>query len=240
MSTAPGRPRAGSGTGRFRNTLANNASKSTFPMPVVSPQSAVGYGSQMGALQQGLFESLAALQAKKAEVMGTAKMGRADVKAGRIAGAVSTEADALGRGMVGSSADLAARSGNVADAAKAAALVVQQKTSGLLGLQQERIGALNTYHTGVFDLLAQKQAEKAAMAQQAFLEDAVMRLGDEQSARADALRAKLAEARAATAAAKQAMAPNQYAGTAASAFTQPGSSPGGAFPDRFNGHTGRI
>lgn len=181
----PNGPRAGRGAGRFRNTLVNNASKN----PVVGPASGYGYGAELGQLGQNLLSTLAGLRAQKGLIAQQFATDKADARAARVAGAQATEADALQRGIVGGSADLGARAGVVAQHKTDVASAIQAKLAGKLGLRQERLAAQNQYHTGVFDVLARKAAEEAEMANQAFLEDLVMRKGDETSSIVDRLTA---------------------------------------------------
>lgn len=185
----PNGPRAGRGTGRFRNTLANNASKN----PVVGPSSGYQYGAELGMLGQNLLSTLAGLRAQKGLIAQQFATSKADARAARVAGAQSTEAAALASGTVGGSADLANRAGVVAQQKTDVAAAIQAKLAGKLGLRQERLAAQNEYHTGVFDVMARKAAEEAEMANQAFLEDMVMRKGDETSSLVARLKELLAQ-----------------------------------------------
>ena len=171
-------PRAGKGVGRQRNTLVNMASKQSgfSGVPVVSPGSAVGYGQQIGALQMGLFNTLAGLAAQRGVLQGQFQTSKADIHQTAIQGIGGAESQALQSGILGSSIDAGNRTAVRATAASSLQDAIQTRAQGILGLQQQRIQAQNQYLTGVFNVLAQKRAEQAQMANQAFLNDLVLRM----------------------------------------------------------------
>lgn len=170
-------PRAGRSTGRQRNTLINNASR--VPPPPVSPGSAVAFGGQLAAAQMTLAQRLAAIRAQKGIIQGQFRMERAGVKSQAIAGISGAVNAALEAGTVGSSFDLEQRTGVRAEQAAGVQAAIQSRLQGLLGLRLERLGAVNEFYTTQFDIQARRAAEQAELANQAFLQDLVMRLGDE-------------------------------------------------------------
>jgi hypothetical protein len=170
-------PRAGRSTGRQRNTLVNTASKT--PLPVVSPQSAVGYGAQAGQTQNQLFMRLAQYRRGLGQVQAKFRMDRAAAAAAARQGAVSVENQALDRGILGSSIQAGQMVGVRADKAQAIQMAVQARNEGRFGLESERIAAYNDYWNSFFQQQAQKRAEQATMANEAFLRDLVLRQGDE-------------------------------------------------------------
>ncbi len=179
-------PRAGQGTGRFRRTLANNSSKqrpattgAPVPPPPVDPSSAVAYGGQLAQLQLGLGARLAELRAQRGLVQGQFRQDKADIRAGRISGIAGAVGGAIESGILGGSADLEQRVGVEATAAAQMQQAIQAKVQGILGIKLGRIQATNDYYTGVYQIQAAKAAQQAELANQAFLNDLVMRLGDE-------------------------------------------------------------
>ena len=171
-------PRAGRNKGRFRNTLLNNASKAA--PPPVSAESAVAYGGQLATAQMTLAERLAALRAQAGLVRGQFQMDRSTVRANAISGMAAAVNSSLDRGLVGSSVDAAGRTGVLAQKAADMQAAIQAKVQGLLGIRTGRISAVNDYYTQYYNIQAQKAAEQATLANQAFLNDMVMRMMDEQ------------------------------------------------------------
>src|SRR6266498_724693 len=172
-------PRAGRSTGRQRNTLRNNASKG-YNIPAVPPGSAIGYGNQLGTLQMQLFQRLADIAAQGGVLRGQFRQQRAGLIAQRKQGIVDVQNAMLDRGVLGSSVDVPGRTKVRAAAEPGIQAAWQQRQEGLLGLQRERLGAQNEYFTGVFNTLAQRRAEQAQMANQAFLQDLVLRMQQQQ------------------------------------------------------------
>ena len=175
----PNGPRMGRVTGRFRNTLINNASKSSIPAPPVSPSSAVAYGQQLAQAANTLYARLAALRAQKGLIQGQFRVDRAQARANAIANMASTVNQALDRGIVGSSIDLAARSGVLAQRSAEVQAALQARLQGLLGLRAERLAAFNEYLNQLYAIQAAKAAQQAEAANQALLQDLVQRVGDE-------------------------------------------------------------
>lgn len=197
----PNGPRPkGTPAGRYRNTVVNNASKAT-PLPVVGPQSAVGYGAQEAQLTQSLYARLAQLKAEKGLVKSQFLQDRAAAQQTGIQAMASAVNRSLDTGMVGSSVDLAGRVGAVAARETAMQEAIQQRAYGMLGLKSGRITAMNEYYNGLFEVQARKAAEQAQMAQQAFLQDLVMRMNDEAAPRPSRTNATPVEPNAAPAAA---------------------------------------
>lgn len=190
-------PRAGRGVGRSRFTLVNNASKKknpypgntasartpvnsgAVPPPPVDPSSAVAYGGQLASLQLTLGARLAELRAQRGFVQGQFRMDRAGIRANRISGIAGAVGGAIESGILGGSADLEQRVGVESDAAAQMQAAIQAKLQGILGIKMGRIQATNEYYTGVYQVQAAKAAQQAELANQAFLQDLVMRLGDE-------------------------------------------------------------
>ena len=180
MPTPNNGPRPGKGSGRKRNTLANNASKQNpFPTPMLGPANATALGSERAMLQQTLFEQLASLRAQKGLVQGQFKMDVAGVKANERDAMVGAEENAIGRGILGDSADATARIGVTAEAAAGLAEARRTRGIGLLQHRQGRLQAFGDYTRGLFDIQARKAAAQAEMASDALLRDAVLRAGDE-------------------------------------------------------------
>src|SRR6266545_810979 len=172
-------PRAGRSTGRQRNTLMNNASKG-YNIPAVPPGSAVGYGNQLGTLQMQLFQRLADIAAQQGGLRGQFLQQRAGLIAQRKQGIVDVQNSMLDRGVLGSSVDVTGRTKVRAATEQGIQAAWQQRQEGLLGLQRERLGAQNEYYSGVFNIMAQRRAEQAQMANQSFLQDLVLRMQQQQ------------------------------------------------------------
>lgn len=172
----PNGPRAGHTTGRNRNSLVNNASHGAqVGVPVVSPSSALSYGQQIADATQAKYAVLANIAQSKAALRSDWRTGMADVKLARKEGQVAAEGDALGRGIVGSSSDLASRSSVDSQSARAALDVMRTKSTGMLSLQQDRLTAQQTYLQQLYAVLAAKAAEQSGMAVDAFNSGSVLR-----------------------------------------------------------------
>jgi len=178
----PNGPRPGKTHGRVRNSLANLQSKTTtgVELPVVSPGSAVSYGSQEAQLVAQYLSQLALLRGQKGLVKGQFQQDRTSIQQQAIGSMVGAENAAIGRGVLGSSADLGARAGVLGDKAAAMSQAVVARIQGMLGIRQSQLQAQNTYYSGLFDIEATKRAEQMAMALSAFQSDNVLRPGDEQ------------------------------------------------------------
>lgn len=155
---------------RNRNTLVNNASKASPPAPPVSPQNAVQYGGQLAQLQYSLAQRLAALRAQKGLVQGQFAMDRAGAKALGISEMAAAVNNSLDRGLLNSSIDYAGRTDALAAKETAMQQALQTKLQGLLGIRTERLDAVNQYYAGLFEVQAAKAAERADLANQAFLQ----------------------------------------------------------------------
>ena len=210
-------PRHGKTHGRVRNSLANLQSKTTtgVGLPVVSPGSAISYGSQQAQLVAQYLSQLALLRGQKGLVKGQFQQDRASIQQQAIGNMVGAENAAIGRGVLGSSADLGARAGVLGDKAAAMSQAVVARVQGMLGIRQEQLQAQNAYYTGLFDIQATKRAEQLQMAIAAMANDTVLRPGDEQVTN---LRAKLSRLRNLFA---------SYAGPDYGSYTNPGAGPYG-------------
>jgi len=167
---APG-PKAGQHPGlrRLRNTGANAQSK--VAAGVLSPTAAAGFSQQAVGLQQTYINALAAIKAQAAAAKGTAKSTFADIKAQRIAGTVGAEADAIGRGIVGSSSDAGARSAVVAEAGTARADAIAARNQALAQLKVSGMQAGTDLQLGLGQLATDKAAAQAELAAQRYQND---------------------------------------------------------------------
>lgn len=225
---APG-PKAGQHPGlrRARNTGAQAQSK--VAAGVLSPTAAAGFSQQAVGLQQSYVNALAAIRAQAAATKGEAKSTFADIKAQRIAGTVGAEADAINRGIVGSSSDAGARSAVVAQAGTAKADAIAARNSALAQLKVQGMQAGTDLQLGLGQLATDKAAAQAELAAQRFQEDAF----DTQQSNYQQLYQSILQRLLA-----QRGNPAGIQGAGA-VLTQPGHSPGGGTPDRYHGHTTR-
>jgi hypothetical protein len=118
----------------------------------------------MAALQSQYSQQLAAIKLQAGSVRSQRVAAFADIKANRVQGAVAAEGDALSRGIVGSSADLGARAGVVAEAAGAR---VDARTASGTALAQLRINQMQAnsdYSMGIAGVMADKAAAQAELA----------------------------------------------------------------------------
>lgn len=154
---APTRP-----GGRVRNTWMNQLSKAT--PPPLPPGAVASATSQMAALQQQYGAAVAGSRVAIGAARGTRKTALADIRANAIASMGASEGDALSRGIVGSSADLGARSGVLATAAgqKVDALNASAQDIALARIQEMQAQSdLNLGIAGVQSNLAAQQSELA-------------------------------------------------------------------------------
>jgi hypothetical protein len=171
VATAPNRPKAGGNPGSKRNTGANARSGNNGLLPSQPPATAVlppgqsaAFTAQMAALQSQYSQQLAAIKLQAGSVRSQRVAAFADIKANRVQGAVAAEGDALSRGIVGSSADLGARAGVVAEAAGAR---VDTRTASGTALAQLRINQMQAnsdYSMGIAGVMADKAAAQAELA----------------------------------------------------------------------------
>lgn len=162
----------GQAGGRRRNTGRNLYSKSgraslpgTVGLPgvvaPVSPSSALGFGDQLASAQYDYLAQLAALRQKRAALIGDFGVAKADARSQRIQDVTDVESNALQRGIVGSSADLAGRAGTVTDEAAAVAAARENKNLGLLDLGTQRIDASNALYSTMTSIESQRALERA-------------------------------------------------------------------------------
>lgn len=160
-------PRVGN---RNRQTLRNNASKSAYPggyQAPVSSAGAVGYGDQLAAARYQYLSQLAALKAQRPQIaqqFGVAVTDARSAAVGNMAGAVG---NALDRGVVGSSQDLANRSGVIAERQRAIADAQAQRATAKLGLAQQAMGLRGDYYNqlaSIQNAMAQEQMANTIMA----------------------------------------------------------------------------
>jgi hypothetical protein len=156
----PNGPRQKTTTGRARNTLINNNSR---PAPAVSPSVALGLGSQSAQNQYDFLARLAQLRQEKANLRGAFISEKGAAREDRIGGAVAAEADALQRGITGSSSDLSQRGAVVANEAERVAAARAARGQGMLGVAQGRLEANSTYYRTNAEIDAQRRAEQAMM-----------------------------------------------------------------------------
>jgi len=162
-------PRPTPRTGRNRNTVANNASR--VPPPPVTPGSAISFGNQEATARYGYLAQLAALRANRAQIVNQFQGGLADARAQRQQGFVDTVDSNIERGLLGSSGDLKQREGVVGAFQSTKAGLLNDKVGGLLGLQQQRIGATVDYYRSLSDIASQRRVEQMAEAQKNFEND---------------------------------------------------------------------
>jgi hypothetical protein len=163
-------PRAGQGSGRFRDTLANNASKRAYPngyQAPVSSASAVGYGDQLAGARYQYLSQLAALKAQRPLIGQQYGLAVTDARTGAVANMAATEANALERGVTSSSSDLQARAGVIAARQRAIADAEAQRATARLGLAQQAMGLRGEYYNSVSSIqnaMAQEQMANTIMA----------------------------------------------------------------------------
>lgn len=153
-------PRPGNNN-RNRNTNVNNASKypNGYQAPV-SSASAVQYGDQLAMARMQYLQQLAALKAQRSQIGQQYGMAVTDARGAAIGNMVGAEANALERGVVGSSSDLSARAGVIADRQRAIAEAQAARISGRLGLAQQAIGVRGDYYSqlsSIQNAMAQEQ-----------------------------------------------------------------------------------
>jgi len=177
VATAPNRPSAGRDPGHKRNTGNQQRSGNNGQLPMQSPATAVlppgqqsAFAAQLAALQSQYAQRVAALKVAGGGIRADRARAFADIKANRVQGAVAAEADALQRGIVGSSADLGARAGVVADAANAKVDARSMAAQQLAGLRVDQIGANTDFSVGIAGVIADKASAEAELANQRYME----------------------------------------------------------------------
>jgi hypothetical protein len=161
----------------------NLASKSATPPPVVGASSAIGAAGASAALTSTLYQQLAGLRAAKGDIFAQFRGDRAAIKGQAIDAMASQVNQSLERGIVGSSIDAGGRARVLTDKEAAIQQALQTRAGGLMDLRRARIDAVNQYWTGQYNIQQQQAAEQSQMALQAFLNDLVMRMGDESAPR---------------------------------------------------------
>jgi hypothetical protein len=161
----------------------NLASKSATPPPVVGASSAIGAAGASAALTSTLYQQLAGLRAAKGDIFAQFRGDRAAIKGQAVDAMASQVNQSLERGIVGSSIDAGGRARVLTDKEAAIQQALQTRAGGLMDLRRARIDAVNQYWTGQYNIQQQQAAEQSQMALQAFLNDLVMRMGDESAPR---------------------------------------------------------
>lgn len=156
MPTNPGGqgPKTGRDVNRRRNTRQNALSK----MALLSPSQTAAYAAQGAAAQDAYGQAIAAIRAQGGTIRGAYTSTLGDIRAQRIAGTAEAEGAALGRGIVGSSADLGSRAGVVAEAGAARTEARATRNADLSQLRLAEMQAGTTLQSS----LAQLQLEKAS------------------------------------------------------------------------------
>lgn len=143
----PGLPGLGAGGGRMRNTMANVLSKNkvdysnpggSAALPALSPQATAAYYGQLSSMMSGLQSKLQGYRLQRQGLKAGFQETRAGAKSQAIADMSGAVGDAIGRGVLNSSADLSARSGVRATQAQT---VSDARNQLLQGLAQTRLSA---------------------------------------------------------------------------------------------------
>lgn len=171
----PNGPRAGRGTGRFRNTIGNNASKKTAQL---SPSSAAAYGGQAASSAYNLYAALAANRLAKKGYQADFAAARGDIHAAKISGIASVENSFLDRGMSGGSSDLLGRTAVATDAQAQLLAAKRERNMGIMSTKQADMDARNQYYMELYQQQLQKAAERAEAQTTAFGDDKVLRKND--------------------------------------------------------------
>lgn len=136
-------------------------------LPSLSPASTANYYAQLGNLYSIYQNQLAASKAERVGLRATARVQKVDIRGQLIGGLAGEENAAVGRGILGSSADLQERAGIRGAAASAQADVNAQTLQGLGASRLADQAAGLTFAQGGMTLEAQKLAEQqTALAQQ--------------------------------------------------------------------------
>lgn len=166
-TTGTNGPRPERTTGRSRDTVVNNASKAP-PAPPVSPASAANLGDQMA---QGTYQYLQQLALLKQQ-LGMAKVDRADAmaaaRAQRVTGMAGAVNQALESNMVGSSIDLAARAGVVAQQTADQQAALRSFQAASASTQQDQLNAAAQYSQLQASIANARAAERMAALQEAY------------------------------------------------------------------------
>ena len=137
---------------------------------VLGPSQQSAYAGQLAALQAQYAQRVAALKVAGGGIRADRARAFADIRANRVQGAVAAEADALQRGIVGSSADLGARAGVVAEATNARVDARSLAAQQLAGNRVDMIGANTDFGLGVAGVIADKASAEAELANQRYME----------------------------------------------------------------------
>lgn len=153
---------------RSNNTLIHNASKR---IPAIGPGAVTGLNAQLQGLET-TFAGARALQAANiATAKSTAVLGRQTAKATAVSSMGSAVSNALSRGIVGSSVDSSNRAGVVAQLAADRAAVVNTRAGAISEAHANTLQALGQYYTGVGQVAAERAAQQAELAAQAYRDD---------------------------------------------------------------------
>lgn len=159
-------------SGRQRGALTNGKGPAV-PPPAVDPSSAQAYAGQEASATSTLYDTLAGLKPQLGAIRGQFGIDKAAVRAAQISGQVGAEDNALQRGIVGSSIDLAGRSAVDATAAQGMQAAIQAKIQGVLGIKQQKLTAIDNYWTQFYQIQAEKAANQEAAAAAAVKDNTV-------------------------------------------------------------------
>lgn len=148
---------------RDRNTVVNNASHGAtgqgYQAPV-SSASAVQYGNDLAAARYQYLAQLAALRMQKPLIRQDYRQGMLNARQAGIAGVGAAESAGIASGMLGSSADLAARAGAVGQMTADQAAAMQGYNQARLGLGGQLIDNRSQYFqtlAGINNAMGQEQ-----------------------------------------------------------------------------------
>jgi hypothetical protein len=154
---------------RATNTLRNNKARYVNGMPALGPAAVAGLSSQMQGLTTNLAGAMALQKASIGAAKGTFTLAQQQARAAELQGVQSAQADALDRGMLGSSQDLENRAGAVAGFAGAKNANIAARAQAIEQAKYAGNQAIGEYYTGVGQVqadAASKQAELAIAAYQ--------------------------------------------------------------------------
>lgn len=147
---------------RNRQTLRNNYSK-LRQAPVLGPQAALALNQQLQGLQTQYSGARALAKAGIAQARGQFILARQAAQANAVQGMQGAYSDAAGRGIVGSSADLNARSAVLAQKASDVAAARNEMATGIASQRANIVQSLGDYYLGVGNIAANQAAQQAQM-----------------------------------------------------------------------------
>ena len=149
---------------RNRDTTVNNASHGAGTPPPVSVGTAFNSAAAMAAARMGLAGQLSGLRADAGLVRGQYTTALGQIRANRISATGEAEADALERGIVGSSVDAQQRASAVTEAGAARVDARYQRNAALMGLRRDAMAARIGYTQSVQEIAQAKAAEQTQIA----------------------------------------------------------------------------